>query len=120
MAYKKIMVGQGDLGHLWDMVDGEMTMLISVIDIFLDDLPLMMTKVGDSIQTGNAQELSLYAHKLKGSLGHFHVHALLEEAQQLQKAGDDQRMEHVGDLFHLFKVGIDQFQQALHAWVAAN
>ena len=62
-----------------------------VVDVFLEDAPVMLTRLRDAARAHNSEELAGAAHAIKGSAGLFSQGPAYESAKRLEhlaKAGD--------------------------------
>jgi CheY-like chemotaxis protein len=70
---------------------GRADLVVEVIDVFLADAPLMLTRLRQAAQAGNVTELGAAAHGLKGSAGLFSQGEVYEHARALEiraRSGD--------------------------------
>jgi HPt (histidine-containing phosphotransfer) domain-containing protein len=57
--------------EILDRFDGDAELAAAVIDAFLEEVPRLMSDIGDAIARGDAPALRRAAHTVKGSIGHF-------------------------------------------------
>ena len=63
--------GSVDLSALMAGFGGRANLVKDVIDVFVADAPLMLTRLNDAARSSNAAELAAAAHSIKGSAGLF-------------------------------------------------
>ena len=77
-----------------DSVQGRDTLLLELVQIFVDEYPHMIERIDHAIATKDAQNLQIYAHGLKGSLRYFGETTagnIAFKMEALSRAGDWQQ-----------------------------
>jgi HPt (histidine-containing phosphotransfer) domain-containing protein len=72
-------------------VDGDPELLLGIIDAFLEECPLLVDRIRESIVTADAAVLQRSAHTLKGGLQTLAAPAPAELAKQLEHLGREGR-----------------------------
>ena len=73
-----------DLHRALDAIDGDKVLLKEVLEVFLQDYPMMVEALRGSIRAGDAQQTERAAHCLKGAVGIFGVGAAYHLAYELE------------------------------------
>lgn len=77
-------------------VDGNLTLLQELVDLFGTEVPGMLAGIEKAIQQGSASELERASHKIKGSMLQLSAHAAAKLALQLEESGQTGSMEGTG------------------------
>jgi CheY-like chemotaxis protein len=72
---------------------GDEDLLQQVIVLFLEDCPPRLAAIQAAAVQGNAEQIRLAAHALKGSAGNLSADALCEAARDLEHIGAESRLE---------------------------
>jgi two-component system, sensor histidine kinase and response regulator len=89
--------GTIDLSALLENFGGRGDLVRDVVDVFLVDAPIMLTRLDNAVSSGNASDIAAAAHAIKGSAGLFSQGEAYTNARTLEtraRAGD------VGDGAH--------------------
>ncbi len=62
----------------------------NMINIFLNETPLMLKALNDHLDKRNYEEVKFYAHKLKSSIDLFQINGLQNDIRVLEKLAVDQ------------------------------
>jgi HPt (histidine-containing phosphotransfer) domain-containing protein len=101
------------LQALRNVTPGDDSFLREIVGLFLADTPKRLVEIEASLARGDAQSLTLEAHSVKGSSGHFganRLRALSEEIEQLGRAGN---LAEVAPLLPELKLEYARVQAAL-------
>lgn len=74
-------------------VDGNLTLLQELVDLFGTEVPGMLAGIERAIQQGSASELERAGHKIKGSMLQLSAHTAAKLALQLEESGQAGSME---------------------------
>jgi len=66
---------------------GDKSLLLELIDIFLEDAPELIAEITQAVEEGNATGFSGLAHRLKGLAANFSAHQCSTAAWELEKQG---------------------------------
>ena len=80
-----------DFVHLLKGFDGNRSLVGEVVDVFLQDVPTMLTRLRDAVRARSAADVAAAAHAIKGAAGLFSLGAAYESArrlEQLARGGD--------------------------------
>ncbi|MCB9077722.1 MAG: response regulator [Anaerolineaceae bacterium] len=83
------MLDQTALTMLLDLLGGEKALLVELIDSFLEEAPLLLARLNQAAQTGDAAGVRMAAHTLKSSSNDFGATALARMCQELEDRGRD-------------------------------
>src|SRR5262249_31728994 len=87
-------------------VEGDAALLKEVIDLFLEDAPMLQAQIRESITGNDAAALERSAHALKGGLGNFGAARACQLAFELEAMGRQRDLARAAALF-------DQLQREL-------
>jgi HPt (histidine-containing phosphotransfer) domain-containing protein len=76
-----------DLAPMVSQVEGDMTLLEELVEMFLQSYPQQVADLWQSIQAGDAQHVVRMAHSLKGAIGICEAKTAYTLAQQLETLG---------------------------------
>ncbi|MCB0166810.1 MAG: response regulator [Anaerolineae bacterium] len=80
---------QTALTMLLDLLGGEKALLVELIDSFLEEAPLLLARLNQAAQIGDAAGVRMAAHTLKSSSNDFGATALARMCQELEDMGRD-------------------------------
>jgi PAS domain S-box-containing protein len=90
-ASTSIAAGTVDRDVLLAGFGGRVDLLKHVVDVFLEDAPIMLARVTTAMQAGSAVDVASAAHALKGSVGLFsqgHAYEAVRRLEQFGRSGD--------------------------------
>ena len=70
-----------------DLLGGDEELLKEIEHLFLDQYPVLLSKIQDAVALDDARQLEAAAHTLKGSVYNLAAHAAAEDALQLELLG---------------------------------
>ena len=76
-----------DVDALLANFGGRADLLKQVVDVFIEDTPGLLSRIGDALRSGNGTEVAATAHALKGSIGLFSQGPAYEDARRLEHLG---------------------------------
>ena len=76
-----------DLQSALESLDNDVDLLISQMSFFLNDGPALMGQLDQAIQTRDAHQLQLAAHRLKGMLARYAFQQAADLAYELEQQG---------------------------------
>ncbi len=101
-AFREHVLGEGDPGRgepvaeevsldaLDEMTAGDPAMMKEMIELFLNQTPLLTDRINSEFQAGNMQEVEVAAHTLKPTLSYVGMHQTMELASAIEvQAGKD-------------------------------
>ncbi|MDP6467551.1 MAG: Hpt domain-containing protein [Pirellulaceae bacterium] len=104
----------------WDValgiVDGRQDLLLELIDIFFAESAEIMPRIAAAIDNGDAGELQLFAHRLKGCLGYFGQSKAGEIAWQLESLGRVHTLDDAPQLLAQLQIAVDELLPPLRAY----
>jgi signal transduction histidine kinase/DNA-binding response OmpR family regulator len=74
-----------DHAELLAIVEGDLTLLQELADIFLADAPPLMTALQDAVARRDSPQIASLAHRLRGSTGNFRARSATAAAQQMEE-----------------------------------
>lgn len=66
---------------------GDRSLLMELVEIFLEDAPELLAGIAEAVKGRNAEEYSGLAHRLRGLAANFSAHQCLNAAWELEKHG---------------------------------
>ena len=104
----------------WDKalatVDGQQDLLLELIDIFFTERDQILPRIAAAIDDGDAVELQLFAHRLKGCLAYFGPSKAGEVAWQLESLGRSDTLDGAPELLAQLRTDIDELVPSLRAY----
>lgn len=87
--------------------DNEMV-IDKMIDIFLENSPIMLSKIMEGLETKDYDQVSFQAHKLKSSIDNFSIHQLTDEIRLIEKyAKEKSSLEDLPGLVNKLKIVLE-------------
>ena len=80
---------QAALTMLLDLLGGEKALMVELIDSFLEEAPLLLARLSQAAQEGDAAGVRMAAHTLKSSSNDFGATELARMCQELEDIGKD-------------------------------
>ena len=96
-------------------VEGDTELFRRIIDLFLEDAPVMLSEVREAVASGDAPALARSAHALKGAVAHMEARQALVSAGNLEQIGQSGRLEDAQAPLAELERGIDRLQGALES-----
>ena len=96
-------------------VDGNLTLLQELVDLFGTEVPGMLASIEQAIQQGSASDLEKAGHKIKGSMLQLSAHAAANIALQLEKSGQTGSMDGTGILLEKLIQEVHVLDQTLRS-----
>ena len=94
-------------------IDGDWILLQEMVELFLNDLPGLLSNVQDAIKRGDAKGLESAAHTLKGSVGTLVARAAFEAAFRLEQMGRQGDLTEAEPAFRALEEEIELLKRAL-------
>jgi len=88
-------------------VDGREELLLELIDIFFTEYAEIAPRIARAIESRDAAELHLYAHRLKGCLRYFGASPAGDTAWQLEMLGRSGTLDGAPELLVALRAAID-------------
>ena len=102
-----------DLDAALAQVDGDMELLLEAGQLFSEDAPALLGRIGDSIAAGDTPELTLSAHALKGAVGNFGADRARELAARLELMGREGDLNEAQVTYKQLKAAVESVVHAL-------
>jgi PAS domain S-box-containing protein len=95
--------------------EADVAFLIELLDIYINDLPKIISNVNSAVDNRDAKQLCFWAHKLKGSSATLGIDALTEISRALEKSGkenifNEETTRLRGELVHSFEIIIGELE----------
>ena len=95
--------------------DRDTKLLVELVDMFLEDAPLLLAKMRQGIERGDAEMLQGTAHTLKPSCAMFGAMTLSGLCQELETMGATGRMDGGAEKMAQVEAEYEQVKDALQA-----
>ena len=82
-----------DEAELLERTSGSAEIAAEVMRLFLDDCPVRLSAIEAAVRSGDAEELRLAAHALKGAAGNLSATGTCQAADALERIGAEGRMD---------------------------
>ena len=99
---------------------GSMEVLRDIAELFLQEYPVWLEQLQQSIATSNADVLRRTAHSVKGSSSYFGTEAIQHLAQKLETMGREQSMADAEEVFAELKRLLELLAPALENFLAES
>lgn len=96
---------------------GDEDILVSMIENFLVQTPLLITEIANAITVGNAKDLEVSAHTLKGNVSNFFAKTILKSLQELEQMGKNNNLSEASETFQRIHQDIDQLFHELNLYI---
>ena len=98
---------------LRNVTPGDDAFLREIIGLFLADTPKRLVDIEASLARGDARSLTLEAHSVKGSSGHFGAHRLRALSEEIEQRGRTGNLSGISALLPELKAEYARVQAAL-------
>jgi two-component system sensor histidine kinase/response regulator len=88
-----------DKDEVMERVDGDIELLMEMIELFISDYPRLMSNIKNSITQKDSKELARNAHTLKGSVGNFAANSVYDTALTLEIMGRNNDISDAGEAY---------------------
>jgi HPt (histidine-containing phosphotransfer) domain-containing protein len=95
-----------NISQTLERLGGDETLLHEVADIFLDECPKQIINLRTAIAEGNAADVEMTAHSLKGELGYLGISEVSQKARELEELGRSRNLQHSAEIFADFETDI--------------
>lgn len=96
-----------------ERVGGDVALLREIAALFLDELPALRGRIGDSVRDRDARTLEEAAHCLKGSVGNFGLNAAFQAAFDLEVLARSQALDGIEERHARLESALDALVLAL-------
>jgi two-component system, sensor histidine kinase and response regulator len=104
-----------DTAELLQSVDGDVELMREVVGVFLEEMPRMLTRIGDAVEQGDADALASAAHAFKGAVGNLGAGAAVSAARRLEELGRRRNMCSSHEAYEDLQAELERLQPALAA-----
>lgn len=94
-------------------VDGDETLLRELIQIFLQESPRQLSKLGQAIEGSDRHAIERTAHGLKGELKYLGLIEAAQQACEFERMGREGDLHHASERFHTFQAEIRSVTAAM-------
>jgi HPt (histidine-containing phosphotransfer) domain-containing protein len=103
---------------LIDRLMGDEDLAKNIIKGFLDDMPLQIRVIKESINLKQANHASSIAHKIKGAAGNIGSPSFQAVAHSMEKAGEVGEIKKLISLMHQLEACFEQLKQEMEAEIS--
>ncbi len=87
-------IDENKIGVLKELqTEEDLSFFVELIDIYLVEIPKMISQIVDSLKEKDPKKMTFYAHKLKGSTVSFGIDVMTEIAKSIEDLGKDDSMD---------------------------
>ena len=97
-------------------LEGDVEIFKEQIDYFLNDSPALLDRIRQAIDTNDANELHIAAHRLNGLASSFDADAIVSIAQKLEQAGHDDQLDDASNLYAKLVEQLGPLREALRCY----
>ena len=97
-------------------VDGRQELLLELIDIFFTEHAELVPRIEKAIESGDADELQLFAHRLKGCLRYFGDSPAGDSCWQLESLGRARKLHGAPELLTDLRTALDEMMLDMRAY----
>ena len=76
-----------DMARILSNVDGDQEVLQQIVELFLEDSQVALSKIRDAIERQDTETLTCFAHSLKGAVGNFGALRAFRAAKKMESLG---------------------------------
>jgi signal transduction histidine kinase/CheY-like chemotaxis protein/HPt (histidine-containing phosphotransfer) domain-containing protein len=107
--------GSFDRAALVAMLEGDLTLLHELAEVFLADTPALMIGLREAVVSRDSPRIGALAHRLKGSAANFQARPATETAQRLESMGGKGELEGIDTALADFERAVDELMGGLRA-----
>jgi HPt (histidine-containing phosphotransfer) domain-containing protein len=82
-----------DRVRIMQRLGGDKTLFAEVIRLFLEDCPIRLAAISAAVDRGDAEQIRVTAHALKGAAGNLSATKLVEATAALERIGAEGRLQ---------------------------
>ena len=101
-------------------VGGDVDLLQEIIRLFLEECPQLMDKIRVALADGDAGQMQMAAHTLRGSVSNFGASAAVEAARQLEATARTQDLKGAAPMLQTLEQEIERVSSALQGLLHAR
>lgn len=103
-----------------DRIGGDTRLFVELVEIFLEESPLLLDEIRLAIAENDANRLKHAAHTLRGAIGNFTVGGPYEIARQLESMARTNDLTTTRSALDSLTDGVEQLARALRRCVACS
>jgi len=107
--------GSFDRAALVAMLEGDLTLLHELAEVFLADTPPLMIGLREAVVSRDSPRIAALAHRLKGSAANFQARPATATAQRLEDMGGKGELEGIDTALADFERAVDGLMDGLQA-----
>jgi HPt (histidine-containing phosphotransfer) domain-containing protein len=96
-----------------ERVGGDVGLLNEMVDLFMRELPVELTTLGEAVSSGDANAVERAAHKLKGSVANFAAGPAVEAALKLEVLGRSGSLAESASAYAELEIEINRLKSAM-------
>jgi CheY-like chemotaxis protein len=109
-----------DWTHAKATVKGDLGLLKSIVQAFVDESPKLMEDIRQAVAAGQAKDLQIAAHTIKGSLRYFGARRAFDLAYKLEELGREGKLADAREVLVLFEGQMDEVLPRLREFLASS
>jgi len=107
-----------DFDEVLGRVEGDRLLLNEIIQMFLEDCPMLMADIRASLRDQHAGRLKLAAHSLRGAVGNLSAAASERAAQSLEMIGRSGDLTGADDVLAVLDIAVECLESRLREILA--
>jgi two-component system sensor histidine kinase/response regulator len=101
-----------DKDEVMERVDGDIELLMDMVELFIDDCPKLMSNIKNAIEKKDSNELKRSSHTLKGSVSNFSADSVFDIALELEFMGRNNDMSNAEKAYTNLEREIERLMKA--------
>ena len=108
-----------DREEMLERLGGDTELMTDVLGVFLEECPRMMQEIRAAVDQGDPLSVRRAAHSIKGALLNISAAPAAAEATQLERLGNEERLDETAEVLGHLQVEIERLELALAAQTAS-
>ncbi len=104
-----------DREEVMERVDGDLELLMEMVELFCHDYPKLLSQMRDAIENKDDEALEHSAHTLKGTVGNFSAIGAYETAFRLEKMAREGDITNASEVYITLAGEIERLEPVLIA-----
>ena len=97
-----------------EQVGGDRDLLKELVDIYAEEYPSQLQKLGEAVENKEADTVRETAHTIKGAVGNFGAHSTVKAALNLENIGKSGDLSVAGDALAALRTELEQLERELN------
>lgn len=106
-----------DADHFLQRLDGDLQLAREIADLFLEDVPTLLDRVGSALTAADPEALRQAAHALKGAVANFEAQRSFELARKLEGLGQQGTIQDAAEALSELQNELEQLREELGSFL---